>query len=217
MGKEESLKAGLVCSVIQFVRENHAETIDEAYKYFWDGQNPDEFMGGTALSLGFMNFEDWLIFDYKVNNEKETFIDIYIKNNQLKDDEAALLNSLKDSVISLYEVSSVAKDKKIILKDLLMDSEHILRDKSLTRGLNKGDIFATRLLTLDKKTCMSGCVYPYSADHKKTVLVYVGKQFKRYTKNVNPEGTMRDFLKDYGDVLNVIWMNMIMTPPKKSG
>ena len=217
MGKEESLKAGLVCSIIQYVRENHADTIDKAYKYFWDDQTPEEFMSGTALSLGFLNFEDWLIFDYKVNKEKETFIDIFIKNNKLKGDETALLNSLKDSVISLYEVSSVVKDKKITLNDLLMDSEHILRDKSLTRGLNKGDIFATRLLTLDKKTCMSGCVYPYSADHKKTVLVYVDKQFKRYTKNVNPGGTMRDFMKDYGDVLNVIWMTMIMNPPKKSG
>ena len=129
---------------------------------------------------------------------------------------SALLNSIKDSVISLYEVSSVARDKRIMLKDLLMDTEHPLRDKSLTRGLNKGDIFATRLLTLDNKICMSGCVYPYSADHKKTVLAYVDKQFKRYTKNVNPEGTMRDFLKDYGDVLNVIWMNLIMNPPKKT-
>jgi len=217
MGKEEGLKTGLVCSIIQFVRENNAETIDKAYKYFWDDQTPDEFMSGTALSLGFLNFEDWLIFDYKVNKEKETFIDIYIKNNKLKDDETALLKSLKDSVISLYEVTSVDKDKKIMLKDLLMDSEHTLRDKSLTRGLNKGDIFATRLLNLDNKTCMSGCVYPYSADHKKPVLAYVDKQFRRYTKNVNPEGTMKDFLKDYGDVLNVIWMNLIMNPPKKTG
>ena len=216
MGKEESLKGGLVCSIIQFVRENHAETIDKAYKYFWDDQTPEEFMSGTALSLGFMNFEDWLIFDYKVNKEKETFIDIYIKNNKLKDDETALLKSLKDSVISLYEVTSVDKDKKIMLKDLLMDSEHTLRDKSLTRGLNKGDIFATRLLTLDGKTCMSGCVYPYKADQKKTVLTYVDKQFKRYIKNVKPQGTMRDFLKDYGDVLNIIWMNLIITPPKKN-
>lgn len=217
MGKEESLKTDLVCSIIQFVREKHPDTIDKAYKYFWDEQAPDEFMGGTALSLGFLNFEDWLIFDYKVNKEKETFIDIYIKNKELKDNEIVLLNSLKDSVISLYEVSSVSKDKRTILKDLLMDSEHTLRDKSLTRGLSKGDIFATRLLTLDGKTCMSGCVYPYSADHKKTVLIYVEKQFRRYKKNVNPEGTIRDFLKDYGDVLNIIWMTLIMNPPKKTG
>ena len=215
MGKQETLKTDLVCSIIQFVRENHAEAIDKAYAYFWDDNNPDEFMSGTALSLGFLNFEDWLIFDYKVNNEKETFIDLYMKNHTVKDDEAALLNNIKDSVISLYEVSSVAKDKQIRLKDLLMDSEHALRDKALTRGLNKGDIFATRLLTLDGKLSMSGCVYPYTAAQKDTVLSFVGQQFKRYTRNVNSAGTMRDFLKDYGDVLNVIWMNLIMNPTGK--
>jgi hypothetical protein len=215
MGKEESLKTDLVCSIIQFVRTHHAETIDKAYKYFWDDQTPDEFMAGTALSLGFLNFEDWLIFDYKVNKEKETFIDIYMKDRPLKDNEMSLLNSIKGSIIGLYEVASVSKDKRIVLKDLLIDGEYTLRDKALTRGLNKGDIFATRLLTLDGKTCMSGCVYPYTADQKKTVLTYVDKQFRRYIKNVKPDGTMRDFLKDYGDILNVIWMNLIMKPLKK--
>lgn len=216
MGKEEKRKTDLVCSIIQFVRTNHAETINKAYEYFWDGNSPDEFMGGTALSLGFLNFEDWLIFDYMANPDKETCIDIYMKNNALKDEDSALLNNIKNSVISLYEVSSVARDKRIVLKDLLMGSEHTLRDKGLTRGLNKGDIFATRLLSLDGKTCMSGCVYPYTAGQKKTVLAYVDKEFRRYTRNVKPDGTMRDFLKDYGDVLNIIWMKMIMTPPKKA-
>jgi hypothetical protein len=216
MGKEEGLKTDIICSIIQFVRENHSETIDKAYEYFWDGRTPDEIMAGTALSLGFLNFEDWLVFDYKANKDNETFIDMYMKNHTLKENETTLLNSIKDSVISLYEVSSVARDKRIILKDLLLETEHTLRDKALTRGLNKGDIFATRLLTLNGKTCMSGCVYPYKADQKKTVLTYVDKQFKRYKKNVKPDGTMRDFLKDYGDVLNIIWMHLIIAPPKKN-
>ena len=107
MGKQETLKTDLVNSIIRFARERHAETIDRAYSYFWDGNNPDEFMSGTALSLGFLNFEDWLIFDYKVNKEKETFIGLYLKDHTVKDDEADLLKSIKDSVISLYEVSSM--------------------------------------------------------------------------------------------------------------
>jgi len=216
MGNEESLKTDLVCSVIQFVRENHAETIDKAYNYFWDDQTPEEFMSGTALSLGFLNFEDWLIFDYKVNAEKETFIDIFLKNNTLKDNEVALLKSLKDSVISLYEVSSVGEDKSIALKDLFMDSRPVLKDKTLTVGLKKGDIFATRLLTLNGKTCMSSCVYPFTVEQKKDVLTYMDKQFKRYIKNVKSDGTMKEFLKGYGELLNIIWMNFIMNPPKKN-
>jgi len=216
MGKEESLKTGLIFRIIQFARDNHAETIDKAYEYFWDENKPDEFMGGTALSLGFLNFEDWLIFDYKVKPYNETFIDIYLKNNTLKDDEASLLRSMKDSVIGLYEVKAVVRDKRTVVKDLLMDGEYTLMDKALTSGLNRGDIFAARLLTLDGKTRMSGCVYPYTVDQKKDVLTYMNKQFKRYIKNVKPDGTMRDFLKDYGELLNIIWMNFILNPPKEN-
>ncbi|MEW6108126.1 MAG: hypothetical protein AB1632_03005 [Nitrospirota bacterium] len=218
MGKEEKLKTNVFCSIINFVRANHKDAIDRAYEYFWDGNTPDEFLGGTALSLGFINFEDWLIFDYKANDDKETFINIYKKcNTELKSDEILLLDKIKDSVLSLYEVISVSRDRRVVLKDLLLDCEFDLRDKPLTRGLKNGDIFATRLLELDGKHVMSGCVYPFSKDYKKTVLKYIEKQFGRYKRNENPEGTVKGFLKDYGDVFNIIWMDLILEQiPKKS-
>jgi len=211
MGKEENLKAGLFSSIIQYVRANHADAIDKAYEFFWDEYVPDEFLVGTALSLGFVNFEDWLVCDYKANDDKETFIDIYMKSGtDLDDKERSLLKTLKDSIISLYEVTSVARDKRVLLRDLLMDGEFELRDKALTRGLKKGDVFATRLLPLDGRTVMSGCVYPYSAEDRKKVLNFIDRQFKRYTRNVNSAGTMRDYLKAYGDVFNLAWINLIL-------
>jgi hypothetical protein len=170
-------------------------------------------MSGTALELGFHNFEDWLLFDYRAKEEKESFIDIYMKSNgDLTEEERAVLDKIKGSVLSLYEVVSVSKDKRVLIKDLLMGGEFSLRDKNLTRGLKKGDLFATRLLTLDGNVVMSGSVYPYSADRKKSVLASVDKQFKRYVRNVNPEGDMRDYLKSYGDVFNLIWLNFILDP-----
>ncbi len=211
MGKEEDLKKGLFQSIIDWVRNNHAEVIDKAYEYFWEEQHPDEIMSGTALELGFHNFEDWLIFDYRVNEEKETFIDIYLKTDKdLKAEERAVLEKIKGSLLSLYEVVSVSKDKRVLIRDLLMEGEFSLRDKSLTRGLKKGDIFATRLLTLDGNAVMSGCVYPYSADRKKSVLNNIDKQFKRYVRNVDPKGTMKDYLRDYGDIFNLIWFHFIL-------
>lgn len=213
MGKEENLKAGLFQSVIRYVRENHAEAIDKAYEYFWDGNQPDELMGGIALELGFINFEDWLVFDYKVNEENETFVDIYVKNSGgLKEEETALLQKMKGSVLSLYEVASVSKDKRIRLKDLLLGGECSLKDRSLTKGLSKGDIFAARLLDLDGSHTMSVCVYPYSAAQKKKVLDRINIEFSRFARNVNPDGTMRDYLKNYGDIFNLIWMDFIMNP-----
>lgn len=211
MGKENDIRTDLFQSIIAFVRENHKDTIDKAYAYFWDDQSPDEFLKGTSLTIGFMNFEDWLVCDYKVNDEKESFLDIFRKcQPALTDEEISLLNRLKESVISLYEVKSVSKDKHVMLSDLLMGSEVALRDKGLTKSLKEGDLFAARLLQLDGKDVMSGCVYPYKKDQKKTMLRQIDKQFVRYKKNVNPSGTMKDFLKDYGDVLNIIWMNQIL-------
>lgn len=211
MGKEEEIKSRLFQSIIHYVRMNHAKDIDKAYEYFWEEQQPDEIMSGTALELGFHNFEDWLLFDYKTNEEKESFIDIYMKDNrELKAEERAVLEKIKDALLSLYEVMSVSKDKRVLIKDLLIGGEFSLRDRNLTRGLKKGDIFATRLLTLDGNTVMSGCVYPYSTDRKKSVLNNIDKQFKRYVRNVNPEGAMKDYLRDYGDIFNLIWLHFIL-------
>ncbi len=211
MGIEENLKSRLYHSIIDYVRKNHKDDIDRAYAYFWDEKYPDEFLSGTALSLGFINFEDWLVFDYKANKDKETFIDIFAKTRkELKDNELALLDKLKGSILSLYEVVSLSKGKHLILKDLLLDGEFKLNFKALTSGFRKGDIFATRLLPLDKKSVMSGCAYPYSSGHKKTVIGYVKKQFTRYKRNEKHDGTLKEFLKDYGDIFNIIWMNLII-------
>ena len=215
MGKEEALKTELIQSIINYVRANHADAIDKAYAYFWDEKNPDEFLTGNALYIGFINFEDWLIFDYKVNDAGESFIGLYIKNAAgLKDDERKLLNKIKSSRLSIYEAVSVSKDKMVVLKDLLMGVEVSLKEKALTKGLKKGDIFAARFLPLDRGHAMSGSVYPFRTEDKKTVLEYVNRMFGRYTKNENPNGTMKDFLKDYGDVFNMAWINLILNQPE---
>jgi len=215
MGKELKQLKELFQDIVQYVRINHTEIIDTAYSYYWDGQNPDEFLGGTALSLGFHNFEDWMVFNYKVNEEGETFVDLFMKSRDLSDDAASILRRAKDSVLSLYEVFSVAKDKRVLLKDILLGREVDLRDKAMTQGLKKGDLFATRVLNLDGKDVMGGCVYPYLSAQKKQILAYIASQFKRYTKNVKQEGDMKDYLKDYGDVFNLIWMNFIIEPPEE--
>jgi len=103
----------------------------------------------------------------------------------------------------------LSKDKMVVLKDLLMGVEVSLKEKALTKGLKKGDIFAARLLPLDKGHAMSGSVYPFRAEDKKAVLEYVNRMFRRYTKNENPKGTMEDFIRDYGDVFNMAWIKII--------
>jgi hypothetical protein len=210
MGKEEDIKTGISRIIIEGARERHGETIDKAYEYFWDSNQPDEFLSGTALALGFLNFEEWFVFDYKANELGETFLDLYAKDNQcLSAEESSVIARMKDSVLSLYEVASVSKDKRVLLKDLLLGEDVSLREKTLTRGLKKGDIFAARILELDSRHVMSGSVYPYLQTQKKRVLGYVEKQYSRYKRHVKPDGTMKEYLKQYGDIFNLIWMQLI--------
>ncbi|MBI5633081.1 MAG: hypothetical protein HZA15_06345 [Nitrospirae bacterium] len=216
MGKETKQLRELFQDIIQYVRVKHTEAIDKAYTYFWDGETPDEFLGGGALMLAFHNFEDWLVFDHKINEEGDTYIDLFIRDTKDLDEKAvALLHRAKNSVMSLYEVTSVAKDKRVLLKDILLDREAELSEKYLTQSLKKGDLFATRLFRIDNIDVMSACVYPYNPGQKKKVLAYVDKQYKRYIKNVKADGTMHEYLKNYGDVFNLIWMNFIIEPPEK--
>jgi hypothetical protein len=218
MGKEEDIKTELARTIMERAREQHVEAIDRAYEYFWDSNHPDEFLNGTALALGFVNFEDWFIFDYRANELGETFLDLYAKDNQcLSGEESSVISRMRDSVLSLYEVASVSKDKRVLLKDLLLGEEVSLREKTLTRGLKKGDLFAARILELDGRQIMSGSVYPYLQSQKKRVLGYAEKQYARYKRHVNPEGTMREYLKQYGDVFNLIWMQLIVDPSGKGG
>ncbi len=215
MGKEEDIKTRALQKIIVDLRMNHAEEIDKAYAYFWDENSPDEFLAGTALELGFINFEDWLVFDWKATGEEKTFLDLYLSNqSDLPDEERRVLSRIRDSVLSLYEVTSVSRDKRVLVKDILLSDEHSLRNRMLTRGLKKGDIFATRILDLDDGPAMSGCVYPYRREDRKKVLSYIDKQFGRYKRNVRADGTMRDFLKDYGDVFNIVWLTFIQNHAK---
>jgi hypothetical protein len=216
MGKEEDIKTEIARTIMERAREKHVEAIDKAYEYFWDSNHPDEFMNGTALALGFVNFEDWFIFDYKANEMGETFLDLYAKDKQCPSrEESSVLSRMRESVLSLYEVASVSKDKRVLLKDLLLGEEVSLREKTLTRGLKKGDLFAARILQLDGRHVMSGSVYPYLQTQKKRVLAYVEKQYSRYKKNVNREGMMREYLKEYGDVFNLVWLQLILDPAGK--
>jgi hypothetical protein len=218
MGKEEDVKTAIARTIMERAREQHGETIDKAYEYFWDCHHPDEFLKGTALALGFVNFEDWFIFDYRANELGETFLDLYAKDNQcLSGEESSVISRMRDSVLSLYEVASVSRDKRVLLKDLLLGEEVSLREKTLTRGLKKGDLFAARILELDGGQVMSGSVYPYLQTQKKRVLGYVEKQYSRYKRNVNREGTMRGYLKEYGDVFNLAWLQLILDPAGKEG
>ncbi len=200
------IRAELFQSVIDFARARHAELIDKAYEYFWEEDDPEDFFGGTALGLAFINFEDWFVCDYRTA-EGDSIIDLYIGSKEdLPDEDLKALEAMRDSYISIYEVAS--SDGEVTLKDLLLGEEFTSPNESL-RSLNKGDIFASRFVRIDGEHVMSRCVYPYTRNAKDRLLEYADTNFKRFTNRKKQDGTMRDFVKEESYIFNLLWLDNI--------
>lgn len=200
---KEDLRAGIFQSVIDYARENHADEIDRAYEYFWEEESPEDFLNGTALSLAFVNFEDWLVCDWR-DKEKDSLIDRYIKDANLDSEKRAILDAMKESVICLYEVDTPGE--VVILKDMFLGEEIMTKDPIL-RTLKKGDMFAARFIDIDGDYIMGRGVYPFSQALRDSILLSVDKQYARYVKNKNPGGSKRLFLKEESYLFNMIWFH----------
>jgi hypothetical protein len=190
--------------VIHYIRTKHAGEIDTAYDFFWEEEDPQDIMSSNALELGFLNFEDWLVCDYRPK-KSVGFIDRYLEDEKPDDDATKVLRALRDSMISLYEVLSVGGG--VTLKDLVRDTDVTLQDEGLS-SLAPGKLFAARILSVDDEPLMGGCVYPFG-DRKDPVLQALQSQYERYTKHVDSGAHMEAFLRSETYVFNTIWVSSL--------
>ncbi len=212
-GREEFIKSKLLQEILAFVRRNYRNRIDDAYDYFWDDFDPEEYLDAYSFSLADINFWEWLVHDWEPEEDNgKTPIELYMESARgLGPEDKKVLLRMNDAVISLYEVQEVFPEEGLLLKDLLLGGECYVRERAATRSLRRWDIFATRLLRLDDNIIMSGCIYPYSRTHKEPMINYLKKCFNSYRKDF-PESTMREFLKRCSDVFNYCWYENIRRP-----
>lgn len=200
----EDIWTGAYNSVVQYARQNHAEEIEKAYEYFWEEEFPEDFLSGRALELGFVNFEDWLVCDYRAGDGKG-FIDRYVDEQKPGAETVRVLEAMRDSVISLYEVE--AENGAVALRDIARGKDVPIKDERIS-GLAPGSVFAARIIDLGGERVLGRCVYPF-ADRKEAVLTALDSQFQRYLKNKNPEGDMAGFLVEESYMFNTIWVSLL--------
>jgi hypothetical protein len=174
----------------------------QAYEYFFEEEEPQDFLAGTALELAFLNFEDWFVCD--CSEEGASVLALYVRESGA---DPKAFRPLEESVISLYEVKALGS-QGVLLQDLLLGGEYLLPAPQL-QGLRKGDLFAARLLRLPEGLCLGGCLYPFRAPLREEVLGYVEKSFQRYRRNKRPGADMREFLKEEAYLFNVIWLSLL--------
>jgi len=202
-----------VDDLLWFFKKHYKDKLEDAEFLFWDDFVPEEYLEGVELDIAYNNFWEWILFDYLIEEDNEkTLIALYMeKNRTLSFDEHKVLNMMKNSTISLYEVQEVFPEKGLVLKDLLMGGEYDVREKSATRSARKWDIVAARLLLVDGSYIMSGSVYPYPLKEKERILSDIHAQFENFQSD-NPDAPMDVFLKCNSEIFNLYWCDLILNP-----
>ncbi|MFC1549568.1 hypothetical protein ACFL4R_01710 [Nitrospirota bacterium] len=194
-------------SLIEYIREAHKQEIDTAYDYFWEEEDPEEILGGTALIMGFHNFEDWMACDYMNPETKKTFIDTYIESKSPSGPELDILKVMKDSFVSLFEVTS-AGDESVVLNDIATGRDLTINDKRLC-ALSKGDMFGSRLLELEGGPILTNAIYPFGGRFKEHVMKHLNAMYGRFEKHCEGKSCMEDFLRQETYTINTVWVTCL--------
>jgi hypothetical protein len=211
-GREESIKQRLVQDILRFVRKNYRDLLDDALDLFWDDFVPDDYLDRAGLEMAEINFWEWVVFDWQPLDDRKSTIDLFLKaNKNLTQDETSVLIMMNDAVISLYEVQEVFPEKGLLLKDLVLGGEYEVSEKSATRSLSKWDILAARVLKVDGKHILSGCVYGYPRMQKENILAMIKEGYRGY-KLDDPRLTMKRHLKENSEDFNYYWYDLFQNP-----
>lgn len=210
VGREETIYRELIKKLLNIFNEKFSNRIDEIMEIFWGEEHP-EFMEfePEVLKYAEINFKEWLIFDWVVEEEVGTLMDLYLKTSIMPAEEKVVLEKIKEAHLSLYEVEECFPERGMILRDLLSREKYEVAEMKATRSLVKWDILATRLLHLDDKWVMSGSGYLYPLELKEQILKEIKENF-RYIKRKTPSITIRDFCKRFGQVFHWIWYRCIL-------
>jgi hypothetical protein len=108
-------------------------------------------------------FEDFLT--RRWDPEGQSVVDVYLKRRGWSEKvlTRAYIEGLKDSRISLYEVSQILPGQSMVLRDLLTGAEPVtVREKSATRSLKPWDKIAARIVPVRDHHVIAGGVLPFS-------------------------------------------------------
>ncbi len=213
VGEEDSLRSELVHEVIAFSQKFYSEAIERAYGDFWGDFDPEEELDGSALQVAETSFWEWFIHDCRIEEEGyATPIELYERSGMALDPERiAVLERMRKTVVSLYEVEEVLPEEGLLLNDLILGGTYAVRERLGTRGLSKWDIFAARLIFVDGVHVISGGMHPYPRSAKRDLLEGLEKLYKRYRKNA-PDDSRALFLKLVGYSFNRYWCMLVKTP-----
>lgn len=149
---------------LQSVIDEHLDAALEAFDL--EREDLADGLGEPASgALWGCGFEDFL--GRRFGSEGENIVDLYLKRLGWKETvlNRAYFAALRDTPVSLHEVSDVKPGASMVLRDILRDGPAVtVREKSATRSLRQWDRIAVRVVPERDHHVMSGAVLPFSSE-----------------------------------------------------
>lgn len=148
-------------------------------------------------------FEDFLGRHYGDGN----IVDLYQKRRGWKGSalNRAYFAALRDTPVSLYEVSDVRQGTSMVLRDLLTDAGPVtVQEKSASRTLKQWDRIAVRVVSERDHRVMSGALLPFSTEA--TELLLSGLRDALKLKKRDPLRLTPEQLSNCGPIFTTAWL-----------
>jgi hypothetical protein len=125
--------------------------------------------------------------------------------NRFNDTQRRFIETICRSHYSFYVVLDIVPRQSIKLKDILLQTEHVVREYQGTEYLHRGDIIFTRILTLDGVSISIGTAPHIIPSQCHIELLDFRKELeKEYGKPLTPE-----LLREEGDDLRLYYFDLM--------
>jgi len=157
-----------------------------------------EVLGQTeAMTVWGAVFEDFLTRPY--DDEGGTIVDDYLKRRGCKETlpTRRYMEAVRDSVMSVYEVSGIVPGESFLARDLIRGGDCIrVSERSATKMLKPWDRIATRIVEVNGKTMMTGGTLVLGPDAADDLIEYFSSApgVLRQTIHEVADGDNRDLL-----------------------
>ena len=189
---------------LQSVIDEHLDAALEAFDI--DREDLADGLGEPASgTLWGCGFEDFL--GRRFGPEGENIVDLYLKRRGWKETvlNRAYFAALRDTPVSLHEVSDVKPGASMVLRDVLRDGPTVtVREKSATRSLRQWDKIAVRVVPERNHHVISGAVLPFSAEAIE-MLMSMLREAARIGKRA-PLTLSTELLRDCAPMFTSAWL-----------
>lgn len=93
-------------------------------------------------------------------------------SNSLSSAVIRFIEAMNKTYYSFYAVQEVVLDKSLKVRDILLETEHLLKEKTGTHSIKNGDIVFSRILSMDNQSIFIGMLPYIIPNHHYEILDY---------------------------------------------